>query len=112
MLVKQRWGVFCFFSQSQLNSVTDTNVKRQEVSILGFYQDVCIQWVQHCVADELLCHGDGLVHGHAQVRQVVQEPEEKLKVPSDFAHTQSHPLQLNTFSTATLPPILSLGYLR
>lgn len=45
-----------------VNDVTDTKAKRQEVSLLGFYQDISIQRVQHSVTDELLCHWNGLVH--------------------------------------------------
>jgi len=48
--------------------------EREWRRLLGLDEDVCVGWVQHGVADQLLGHRDGLVHGHAQIRQVVQEP--------------------------------------
>lgn len=34
---------------------------------LGFNEDVSIARVQHSIADELLRHRDGFVHGHTEI---------------------------------------------
>lgn len=39
----------------------------QMSSLLSFNEDVSIGRIQHCIADELLRHRDGLVHGHAEI---------------------------------------------
>lgn len=44
---------------------------------LGLNQDVSIGGIQHSFTNELLGHRDRLVHGHTEVRKVIQEPNEK-----------------------------------
>lgn len=46
---------------------------------LGLNEDVSIGGVQYCIADELLCHRDGLLHGHTQIREVVQKSGDRLQ---------------------------------
>lgn len=43
-------------------------------SLLGFNEDVSIGWVQHGFTNQLLRHGNRLVHGNAQIREVIQKP--------------------------------------
>lgn len=44
---------------------------------LGLNQDVSIAGIQHSFTNELLGHRNRLVHGHAEVGEVIQEPKEK-----------------------------------
>lgn len=62
---------------------------------LGFDEDVSIGRIQHCITDELLSDGDGLIHRHTQVRQVVQKPErsdgeQDSRINSNIRETTNH----------------------
>lgn len=43
-------------------------------NLLGFNENVSVGWVEHGFTDQLLCHGNRLVHGNAQIREVIQKP--------------------------------------
>lgn len=61
---------------------------------LGLYKDVSVGEVQHCVADELLSHGNGFIHGHTQIGQVIQKPE---RTPHIKSHLKSVNLSIHLY---------------
>lgn len=55
---------------------------------LGLNQDVSVGGIQHSFTNELLGHRNRLVHGHAEVGEVIQEPNEEER-KQDVEHRTS-----------------------
>lgn len=75
---------------------------------LGLNQDVSIGGIQHSFTNELLSHRDRLVHGHAEVGEVIQEPNGKEGM-QDLEHRASRGSHNSSSHRRVLHSFLRLG---
>lgn len=70
-------------------------------NLLGFNENVCIGWVQHGLTNQLLCHGNRLVHGDTQIWEVIQKPVGKHE-PRGYQSLLKSTLKQSTFQEANI----------